>query len=72
MARFESPAVAVAYFLFAGMGVVALLVTAGQVSEAAVQRVVLPPVLLALVAVAGWEYRRRRRGDGGDEGDDDA
>jgi len=60
MARFDSPAVALAYFLLAGMGVVALLVAAGQLREATVQRFVLPPVLVALALVGVWEWRRRR------------
>ena len=71
MARFSSPAVALAYFLLAGMGVVALLVAAGQVREATVQRFVLPPLLLALAAVGLWEWRRRRgEGSETDAGDD--
>jgi hypothetical protein len=60
VSRFSSPAAALAYFVLAGMGVVALLVAAGQIEEAFVRRFVLPPVLLALVAAGLWEYRRRR------------
>lgn len=71
MTRFSSPGVALAYAVLAGMGVVALLVWSGRLSEATVQRFVLPPVLLTLAAVGIWELRRRAD-DGPASSDDGA
>ena len=70
MSRFSSPAVALAYFLLAGMGVVALLVAAGRVEETLVRRFVVPPLLVALAVVGLWEWRRRRAADAGADATD--
>lgn len=60
MATFSSTPVAIAYFLFVAMGVVALLTAGGFLTEAFVQRRVLPALVAALVVLGGWEYRRRQ------------
>lgn len=59
MARFSSTPVAVAYFLLAGMGVVALLTVAGVLPEAVVQRRVVPALFAALAVLGLWAFRRR-------------
>lgn len=59
MATFSSTPVAIAYFLFVVMGVVALLTVGGFLTEAFLQRRVLPVLVAALLVLAGWEYRLR-------------
>ena len=59
MPWFSSTPVALAYFLLAGMGVVALLTVAGLLHEAVVQQRVVPALFVALAGLGLWEYRRR-------------
>lgn len=68
MSTFSSTPVAVAYALFVLMGVVALLNVSGVVTEAFVQRRILPVLAAALLLLGLWEYRLRREGGGDHHG----